>query len=289
MAQTEDEYNTKHNYEHFRDALASVLITAISETPSSTSTKQSSKKKRPRPHHHHSRQNNTPENVNNTRRQQETPPPEANAEELADFIDYIATSIFDSLPPELQSINHQTWMTTSLEAQYSSSPLLPLTPETTARLLPTLDPSIPDSLQTYGFLPSCPDNTDVDDDDTLYPLLSQVLTNYIESASLNPDQGSSTTRGSATECEICGRDWINLTYHHLIPRAVHAKAVKRGWHSPSDLQRVAWLCGACHKYVHRFASHEDLARRYDTVEKLLAEDEIQKFASWVGRLRWKGR
>lgn len=76
--------------------------------------------------------------------------------------------------------------------------------------------------------------------------------------------------------------------HHLIPRFVHAKVVKRGWHRPDQLQNVAWLCGACHRFVHQFANHEDLARHYYTVDLLLEQPEMVAWAEWVGRLRWKG-
>lgn len=70
---------------------------------------------------------------------------------------------------------------------------------------------------------------------------------------------------------------------------VHAKAVKRGWHREEDLNNVAWLCRACHSFVHRFKGHEELAREYFTVERLLGAEEVRAFAGWVGRVRWKAR
>lgn len=70
---------------------------------------------------------------------------------------------------------------------------------------------------------------------------------------------------------------------------VHAKAVKRGWHREEDLNNVAWLCRACHSFVHRFKGHEELAREYFTVESLLGAEEVSRFAGWVGRVRWKAR
>lgn len=44
-----------------------------------------------------------------------------------------------------------------------------------------------------------------------------------------------------TECEICERE-VPLTFHHLVPRATHAKARKRGWHTEEVLGSGAWLC-----------------------------------------------
>ncbi|KAK3942043.1 hypothetical protein QBC46DRAFT_381040 [Diplogelasinospora grovesii] len=88
-----------------------------------------------------------------------------------------------------------------------------------------------------------------------------------------------------------GRDSLDQSHltHHLIPRMVHAKSRKRGGGiAQMKLQNVAWLCRACHSFVHHFANHEDLARKYYTADLLLEQKEIRDFAGWVGRLRWKG-
>lgn len=70
---------------------------------------------------------------------------------------------------------------------------------------------------------------------------------------------------------------------------MHAKAVKRGWHTEDELNNVAWLCRACHSYVHRVASHEELARGFYTVERLGEREDVGRFVEWVGRVRWKSR
>ena len=41
--------------------------------------------------------------------------------------------------------------------------------------------------------------------------------------------------------EICERE-VPLTYHHLIPREVHDKVLKKKWHPEAMLNSVAWLC-----------------------------------------------
>jgi hypothetical protein len=198
-------------------------------------------------------------------------------EELSEFIDYIATETFDAVPEELQTLTHYIWAESStLQARYP----LPLTGEHIASLLPTLDPSISDSLTTYSIIDGISQSVN--------EFLAPVLSSYISQVTAAPPPPIST-KAQATECEICGRDWIPLTYHHLIPRFVHEKVLKRGWHRPEELENVAWLCGACHRFVHRFAGHERLAREFYTVELLLKEEEVRRFAEWVGRLRWKGR
>jgi hypothetical protein len=146
-------------------------------------------------------------------------------------------------------------------------------------ILPILDPAVDESLVAYGITDASRFG--------MHDLLAPVLNAYISTTTLPPPPPAST-RGQVSACELCGRDWIPLTYHHLIPRMVHDKAVKRGWRRADELQNVAWLCGACHGFVHHFASHEDLVRRYYTVDLLLEQDDVVAFAQRVGKLQWKG-
>lgn len=204
---------------------------------------------------------------------------ERDVADLADFIEYLASEIFDCLPEKLKDLNYRSWRDNEkLQGQYT----LPLTVECLSDI--NLDPTIEETLQTYNLiawpselkstLPASPE-----------AFLLPSLTDYITTATTPPP----ATRVTKTDhCEICGRWWIPLSYHHLIPRSVHDKVVKRGWHKKEDLQNVAWLCGACHKFVHQFKGNEELAREYYTVDRLMAEDEVRKWANWVGKLRWKG-
>lgn len=134
-----------------------------------------------------------------------------------------------------------------------------------------------ESLEAYGLLDSQAD---------LPRFLVPVLQEYVNAATAAPPVWS-TTRASA--CEICDRDWIPLTYHHLIPKQIHAKASKRGWHEEWRLNSVAWLCRACHSFVHRMASNEELARNYWSVDKLMEREDVVAWANWVGRVRWKAK
>lgn len=70
---------------------------------------------------------------------------------------------------------------------------------------------------------------------------------------------------------------------------MHAKVLKRGWHTEDQINNVAWLCRACHSFVHGCASNEELAREWFTVEKLTEREDVQGFAKWVGGVRWKKR
>ncbi|RYP52684.1 hypothetical protein DL768_002191 [Monosporascus sp. mg162] len=252
------------NFEIFRDCLSAVLIEKISHP-------KSQPKRR------------TKANTNNKAAQRASQPHFDDdtsfnpAEDLAEFTDYIASEAFQYLPEELKTLDYYGYSKDAdLQARYA----LPLTGDNVADLLPTLDPSISDSLTAYGITHEAVQG--------INEFLAPVLTSLVNAIS-TPPPAPSSTKAQAEGCEICGRDWVPLSYHHLIPRFVHAKAVKRGWHREEDLQNVAWLCGACHRFVHRFADHEELARRYYTVELLMQEEQVVKWADWVGRLRWKGR
>lgn len=203
---------------------------------------------------------------------------EADAEELSEFSDYIASIVFEGLPPELQTITHRVWAETPrLQEAYA----LPLTTsDVVDKITPALDPCVTDSLTTYGIIAPPAEDTST--------FLAPILTAYLTTTT-TPPPPPSVERHKATDCEICGRDWVPLTYHHLVPRAAHAKALRRGWHAEADLQAAAWLCRACHSFVHRLEGNEALAREYYTVDRLLARDEVRAFAAWVGRVRWKAR
>jgi hypothetical protein len=187
------------------------------------------------------------------------------------------------LPPDLRKLTHATYTSTAtIKSLYTP----PLSVDVANQILNALDPSIFESLTAYGLLgPS-----DSDGSMASQKLLASVLNEYLEILTRKPPIPSrAQSRDTVSACEICGRDWIDLTFHHLIPRFVHAKAVKRGWHTEDELQSGAWLCRACHSFVHRVANHEELAREYYTVEKLLEREDVRKFAGWVGRVRWKTR
>ena len=154
----------------------------------------------------------------------------------------------------------------------------PLPDSTIESITRSIPASVEDSLSSYRYIE--PPKSDLES------FMTPVLNSYISEVAAAPPEWISTR---ATACEICERDWIPLTYHHLIPRGVHAKVIKRGWHEEWMLNSVAWLCRACHSFVHRMASNEELAREYYTVEKILDREDVQNWSAWVGKVRWKAR
>jgi hypothetical protein len=203
-----------------------------------------------------------------------------------DSTQYLSSVIFPSLPLELRSLSYPRFRDcVSMQDSYST----PLSAATYTHLLEIISPDAIDSLESYGLLPATSDTTDQRN------LLLPVLNAYATSVTARPPIWT-TTR--TTECELCQRDWVPLTYHHLIPKSTHDRVMKRGWHDEDKLNSVAWLCRACHSFVHRLASNEELARKYYTVELLMdggtegdpdKREEVEAFARWVGGVRWKSR
>ncbi|KAI1385193.1 uncharacterized protein F4822DRAFT_412339 [Hypoxylon trugodes] len=257
------------NYEIFLDCLSTALIEKISQPQAKPKRRTKPKSKKP---------TSTPPQTKSANPDPETEADTdlTSADDLADFAGYIATTTFHSLPSDLKTLDYYLWTRSpSLQTTYT----LPFT-GTSIPPLPTLDPAIADSLSTYSITREPTQG--------INEFLAPILTHYL-SLITKPPPAPRATLKEATGCEICERNYIPLSYHHLIPRFVHSKAVKRGWHKEEDLQNVAWLCGACHRFVHRFAGHEELARRYYTVELLMEDEGVRRWAEWVGRLRWKGR
>ena len=181
--------------------------------------------------------------------------------------------IFSSLPEEVQTLSYAITQREKHLADLYTDP----SHTTLDSLLTTIPHSVQDSLETYSLLSShtSPQN-----------LLANALSSYLVTCTSAPPPASST-RTSA--CEICQRDWIPLTYHHLIPKEMHAKALKRGWHEEWELESVAWLCRACHSFVHGIEGNEGLAREFFTVERLLGREDVRRWSGWVGGVRWKKR
>lgn len=80
-------------------------------------------------------------------------------------------------------------------------------------------------------------------------------------------------------CELCGRD-TPLTAHHLIPRQMHGRYLKKGYEQ-EFLNTCAMICRKCHNLVHRFKPNDVLAAEYSTIEKLLEAPFIQRWVAYA--------
>ena len=172
------------------------------------------------------------------------------------------------LPDDLRTLSYAL---VQENADLAEKYALPLDSAVLEAIANTLSPTVVDSLCSYNVLQ---ERSDVG------RFLDPVVTSYITTTTAAPPEYTPDVAASRPPgCEICGREHLPLTYHHLIPRQIHAKVVKRGWHKDWELNKVAWLCRACHSYVHKVATNEELAKEYYDVELLLEREDVQKFAA----------
>jgi hypothetical protein len=200
-------------------------------------------------------------------------PAEPEPAELADFSDYLALEIFTSLPEQLQALSHHSIRADDVLSEKWS---LPITLTVLEELSSHIPGGVTDSLAAYGLVE--PPKSD------MQSFMAPVFSAYVSAVTTPPPKWIETRTNA---CEICEREWVPMTYHHLIPKQVHAKVLKRNWHEEHQLNSVAWLCRACHNFVHQMASNEELAREWYTVDLICRREDVQKWAQWVRRVRWK--
>jgi hypothetical protein len=281
------------NYETFRDCLSEPVLKALA----APIEKPKPKKKR---HAKKGSKNSLVKHVTEVNDSADTHTTDAS--DLGEFIDvlspllhaaslsnkpqYLTTLIFPCLPASLRGLSYTVLKTsTRLQDLYST----PLSAPTSTSLLNSMTPTAIDSLESYALLPPSSDTIDQ------HNLLTPIFNTYIASVTAAPPIWSLTR---STHCELCARDWVPLTYHHLIPKSAHARVLKRGWHAEDRLNSVAWLCRACHSFVHRLAGNEELAKSYYTVELIMQggtegdeekRGEVESWVKWVGGVRWRSR
>ncbi|EIW53088.1 uncharacterized protein TRAVEDRAFT_40562 [Trametes versicolor FP-101664 SS1] len=180
------------------------------------------------------------------------------ADALDDFSEYLARETWSALPQRLR------------DATYEVRETVPDVDDVDLDNIPT---AFADTLISCGIS---------DDADAAAAFLRRALKDYVAEACAPPPMWSKTR---TTECEICERE-VPLTYHHLIPREVHNKVLKKKWHPEAMLNSVAWLCRPCHTAVHHVATNEVLAKEFYTVELLLAREDIQKWRRYAAKQRF---
>jgi hypothetical protein len=80
-------------------------------------------------------------------------------------------------------------------------------------------------------------------------------------------------------CLICERK-VRLTRHHVYPRETHKQLQKKGFDT-DQLNTTIAICRMCHSTVHRFFSNNELAAKYNTVDMLLSDERMYKYAKWA--------
>lgn len=83
------------------------------------------------------------------------------------------------------------------------------------------------------------------------------------------------------KCTLCERE-KPLSFHHLIPRKMHRrKNFLREFGKEEMKKRGINVCRKCHSAIHKFWDEKTLAEIYNTKEKLMETEEMQKFVAWV--------
>ncbi|GGL77217.1 HNH endonuclease [Deinococcus aerolatus] len=91
-----------------------------------------------------------------------------------------------------------------------------------------------------------------------------------------PDPSWYAPPKAADPCVLCGREAPNMTDHHLVPKSQgRRQGVRLG-----DIPTVR-MCAACQGYLQKTFSNGQLAGELNTVEALLANEEVQRFVAWV--------
>ena len=86
---------------------------------------------------------------------------------------------------------------------------------------------------------------------------------------------------SVRRCELCGRE-KPLSFHHLIPKAVHGRRRFQKQHSKDKMRsRGIYICRLCHSGIHDLISERELAEKFAAREALLAHPAIAKHIAWV--------
>jgi hypothetical protein len=83
------------------------------------------------------------------------------------------------------------------------------------------------------------------------------------------------------KCELCERDPVKLTRHHVIPVTRHTNKKTKKETTHHDRHTIAWICRPCHDQIHVLITEKDMEREYNTIEKLKAHPGVQKFIAWV--------
>ncbi len=75
-------------------------------------------------------------------------------------------------------------------------------------------------------------------------------------------------------CELCDRDCPQLTVHHLIPRQYARR-------KNLEIGPTIDLCAPCHKQIHTLFDNKRLAQELNSIERLRATPELDKFLGWI--------
>lgn len=83
-------------------------------------------------------------------------------------------------------------------------------------------------------------------------------------------------------CPICTRE-IELVEHHLIPKTVQKENWFKNHFKPEQFEEKIMVCVDCHNAIHKFHESRELGQEMNTLEKILADEKIVKFAKFAAK------
>lgn len=84
------------------------------------------------------------------------------------------------------------------------------------------------------------------------------------------------------ECELCART-TSLTFHHLVPKKMHRRTYYRKHFSKEVLNAGINVCRRCHVGIHRLYDESTLAKQYNSLERLKADEAVARHCAWVAK------
>jgi len=87
---------------------------------------------------------------------------------------------------------------------------------------------------------------------------------------------------SDDNCPLCGRG-VALTFHHLIPKKVHARKFFKKHYKKSELRGGINICRLCHDGLHDFYDEMRLGKEFNTLEAIKADPALVKHFAWVAK------
>ncbi|EWC45500.1 hypothetical protein DRE_05358 [Drechslerella stenobrocha 248] len=179
-------------------------------------------------------------------------------EELADFIEFLATDLYQYLPKDLTEVTYdmkladESGRVGSIEMAEGFLNNLPAT---------YIDAIVDAKLLT--------------DEEDVKRMTTMVMEDYLAAATAPPQKWMETR---PLECELCTRQ-VRLTYHHLIPRSTHARVLKKKIHPEYMINRV----GSEPIKVHHVEENMELAKNWYTIELLEQRDDIQRWIAYISK------
>ena len=85
------------------------------------------------------------------------------------------------------------------------------------------------------------------------------------------------------KCELCGIEYDDnfINFHHLIPKSFHDnKRILKLYDKKYLNDYGVYLCLSCHNKLHSCIEEKDLAFTYNSIEKILNNDDIKKWIEW---------